>query len=233
MEYICIAVILGIFGGIYNSPIFCISIIITGSIIYIFLKIFEKKINYYNFDRNKINKYLLKKVIIMLLVSIITMLIIIGNGNRIDTIYEKDSKNNNRENIIFKSINGEKYIRINGRISAKKKLELGKDYVIIGRLEKYKEERNYMGFNQRLYMYSRSNYFKIIEHEEKIEEYISSKKSYNFGERLCEIYNDIAKQVLSGITRYRIKHRKVLEKYVKNNYLLEGIIVGDIDKRKV
>ena len=237
MEYICIAVILGIFGGIYNSPIFCISIIITGSIIYIFLKIFEKKINYYNFDRNKINKYLLKKVIIMLLVSIITMLIIIGNGNRIDTIYEKDSKNNSREyivsvtdkkegknrniyNIIFKSINGEKYIRINGRISAKKKLELGKDYVIIGRLEKY---------NQRLYMYSRSNYFKIIEHEEKIEEYISSKKNYNFGERLCEIYNDIAKQILSGITRYRIKHRKVLEKYVKNNYLLEGIIVGDID----
>ena len=246
MEYICIAVILGIFGGIYNSPIFCISIIITGSIIYIFLKIFDKKINYYNFDRNKINKYLLKKVMIMLLVSIITMLIIIGNENRIDTIYEKDSKNNNREyivsvtdkkegknrniyNIIFKSINGEKYIRINGRISAKKKLELGKDYVIIGRLEKYKEERNYMGFNQRLYMYSRSNYFKIIEHEEKIEEYISSKKNYNFGERLCEIYNDTAKQVLSGITRYRIKHRKVLEKYVKNNYLLEGIIVGDID----
>ena len=100
MEYICIAVILGIFGGIYNSPIFCISIIITGSIIYIFLKIFEKKINYYNFDRKKINKYLLKKVIIMLLVSIITMVIIIGNGNRIDTIYEKDSKNNSREYIV-------------------------------------------------------------------------------------------------------------------------------------
>ena len=55
------------------------------------------------------------------------------------------------------------------------------------------------------------------------------KKKYNFGERLCEIYNDTAKQVLSGITKYRIKHRKVLEKYVKNNYLLEGIIVGDID----
>ena len=148
MEYICIAVILGIFGGIYNSPIFCISIIITGSIIYIFLKIFEKKINYYNFDRNKINKYLLKKVIIMLLVSIITMLIIIGNGNRIDTIYEKDSKNNSREyivsvtdkkegknrniyNIIFKSINGEKYIRINGKniYQVRKAIILVKDYV--------------------------------------------------------------------------------------------------------
>ena len=31
-----------------------------------------------------------------------------------------------------------------------------------------------MGFNQRLYMYSRSNYFKIIEHEEKIEEYMKN-----------------------------------------------------------
>ena len=36
----------------------------------------------------------------MLLVSIITMVIIIGNENRIDTIYEKDSKNNSREYIV-------------------------------------------------------------------------------------------------------------------------------------
>ena len=33
-----------------------------------------------------------------------------------------------------------------------------------------------MGFNQRLYMYSKSNYFKIVEHDEKIQEYNNNDK---------------------------------------------------------
>jgi len=37
LEYICIAVILGIFGGIYNSPIFFIAIILLGILICILL----------------------------------------------------------------------------------------------------------------------------------------------------------------------------------------------------
>ena len=240
MEYICIAVILGIFGGIYNSPIFFIAIILTGILIYILLKIFEKRLEYYNIDRKKLNKYILKSIIIIVVVMLIMFLNVQNIERKINNIYEKDKKNDKGEyivsvidekkgkskttyTVIFKNINGVEDIRINGKIYAKKKMELGKDYIVRGRLEKYSNERNYMGFNQRLYMYSRSNYFKIIEHNENIEKIGLEKIS------IYSIYNDISKIVLSNISKYRIKHREVLEKYVKNKYLLEGIIVGDID----
>ena len=240
MEYICIAVILGIFGGIYNSPIFFIAIILTGILIYILLKIFEKRLEYYNIDRKKLNKYILKSIIIIVIVMLIMFLNVQKIERKINNIYEKDKKNDKGEYIvsvidekkgkskttytlIFKNINGLENIRINGKIYAKKKMELGKDYIVRGKLEKYSNERNYMGFNQRLYMYSRSNYFKIIEHNENIEKIGLEKIS------IYSIYNDISKMVLSNISKYRIKHREILEKYVKNKYLLEGIIVGDID----
>ena len=240
MEYICIAVILGIFGGIYNSPIFFIAIILLGILICILLKIFEKRLEYYNIDRKKLNKYILKSIIIMIIVMLIMFLNVQNIERKINNIYEKDKKNDKGEylvsvidekkgkskttyTVIFKNINGVEDIRINGKIYAKKKMELGKDYIIRGKLEKYNNERNYMGFNQRLYMYLRSNYFKIIEHNENIEKVGLNKVS------IYSIYNDISKTILSNISKYRIKHREVLEKYVKNKYLLEGIIVGDID----
>ena len=240
MEYICIAVILGIFGGIYNSPIFFIAIILSGILICILLKIFEKRLEYYNIDRKKLNKYILKSIIIMIIVMLIMFLNVQNIERKINNIYEKDKKNDKGEylvsvidekkgkskttyTVIFKNTNGLEDIRINGKIYAKKKMELGKDYIIRGKLEKYNNERNYMGFNQRLYMYSRSNYFKIIEHNENIEKVGLNKVS------IYSIYNDISKTILSNISKYRIKHREVLEKYVKNKYLLEGIIVGDID----
>ena len=240
MEYICIAVILGIFGGIYNSPIFFIAIILSGILICILLKIFEKRLEYYNIDRKKLNKYILKSIIIIVIVMLIMFLNVQKIERKINNIYEKDKKNDKGEYIvsvidekkgkskttytlIFKNINGLENIRINGKIYAKKKMELGKDYIVRGKLEKYSNERNYMGFNQRLYMYSRSNYFKIIEHNENIEKIGLEKIS------IYSIYNDISKIVLSNISKYRIKHREILEKYVKNKYLLEGIIVGDID----
>ena len=240
MEYICIAVILGIFGGIYNSPIFFIAIILSGTLICILLKIFEKRLEYYNIDRKKLNKYILKSIIIMIIVMLIMFLNVQNIERKINNIYEKDKKNDKGEylvsvidekkgkskttyTVIFKNINGVEDIRINGKIYAKKKMELGKDYIIRGKLEKYNNERNYMGFNQRLYMYSRSNYFKIIEHNENIEKVGLNKVS------IYSIYNDISKTILSNISKYRIKHREILEKYVKNKYLLEGIIVGDID----
>ena len=240
MEYICIAVILGIFGGIYNSPIFFIAIILSGILICILLKIFEKRLEYYNIDRKKLKKYILKSIIIMIIVMLIMFLNVQNIERKINNIYEKDKKNDKGEylvsviderkgkskttyTVIFKNINGLEDIRINGKIYAKKKMELGKDYIVRGKLEKYNNERNYMGFNQRLYMYSRSNYFKIIEHNENIEKIGLEKIS------IYSIHNDILKMVLSNISKYRIKHREVLEKYVKNKYLLEGIIVGDID----
>ena len=240
MEYICIAVILGIFGGIYNSPIFFIAIILSGILICILLKIFEKRLEFYNIDRKKLNKYILKSIIIIVIVMLIMFLNVQKIERKINNIYEKDKKNDKGEylvsvidekkgkskttyTVIFKNINGVEDIRINGKIYAKKKMELGKDYIIRGKLEKYNNERNYMGFNQRLYMYSRSNYFKIIEHNENIEKVGLNKVS------IYSIYNDISKTILSNISKYRIKHREVLEKYVKNKYLLEGIIVGDID----
>lgn len=240
MEYICIAVILGIFGGIYNSPIFFIAIILSGILICILLKIFEKRLEYYNIDRKKLNKYILKSIIIMIIVILIMFLNVQNIERKINNIYEKDKKNDKGEylvsvidekkgknkttyTVIFRNINGLEDIRINGKIYAKKKMELGKDYIVRGKLEKYSDERNYMGFNQRLYMYSRSNYFKIIEHNENIEKIGLEKIS------IYSIYNDISKIVLSNISKYRIKHREILEKYVKNKYLLEGIIVGDID----
>ena len=240
MEYICIAVILGIFGGIYNSPIFFIAIILSGILICILLKIFEKRLEYYNIDRKKLKKYILKSIIIMIIVMLIMFLNVQNIERKINNIYEKDKKNDKGEylvsviddrkgkskttyTVIFKNINGLEDIRINGKIYAKKKMELGKDYIVRGKLEKYNNERNYMGFNQRLYMYSRSNYFKIIEHNENIEKIGLEKIS------IYSIHNDISKMVLSNISKYRIKHREVLEKYVKNKYLLEGIIVGDID----
>ena len=240
MEYICIAVILGIFGGIYNSPIFFIAIILSGILICILLKIFEKRLEYYNIDRKKLKKYILKSIIIMIIVMLIMFLNVQNIERKINNIYEKDKKDDKGEylvsviderkgkskttyTVIFKNINGLEDIRINGKIYAKKKMELGKDYIVRGKLEKYNNERNYMGFNQRLYMYSRSNYFKIIEHNENIEKIGLEKIS------IYSIHNDISKMVLSNISKYRIKHREVLEKYVKNKYLLEGIIVGDID----
>ena len=240
MEYICIAVILGIFGGIYNSPIFFIAIILLGILIYILLKIFEKRLEFYNIDMKKLNKYILKSIIIIVIVMLIMFLNVQNIERKINNIYEKDKKNDKGEylvsvidekkgkskttyTVIFRNINGVEDIRINGKIYAKKKMELGKDYIIRGKLEKYNNERNYMGFNQRLYMYSRSNYFKIIEHNENIEKVGLNKVS------IYSIYNDISKTILSNISKYRIKHREVLEKYVKNKYLLEGIIVGDID----
>ena len=240
MEYICIAIILGIFGGIYNSPIFFIAIILSGILICILLKIFEKRLEYYNIDRKKLKKYILKSIIIMIIVMLIMFLNVQNIERKINNIYEKDKKNDKGEylvsvidekkgkskttyTLILKNINGLEDIRINGKIYAKKKMELGKDYIIRGKLEKYNNERNYMGFNQRLYMYSRSNYFKIIEHNENIEKVGLNKVS------IYSIYNDISKTILSNISKYRIKHREVLEKYVKNKYLLEGIIVGDID----
>ncbi|MBF0989353.1 MAG: ComEC/Rec2 family competence protein [Clostridiales bacterium] len=249
MEYICIAVILGIFGGIYNSPIFFIAIILSGILICILLKIFEKRLEYYNIDRKKLNKYILKSIIIMIIVILIMFLNVQNIERKINNIYEKDKKNDKGEylvsvidekkgknkttyTVIFRNINGVEDIRINGKIYAKKKMELGKDYIIRGKLEKYNNERNYMGFNQRLYMYSRSNYFKIIEHNENIEKVEDGKLKSKMGlERVSiyNIYNDISKTILSNISKYRIKHREVLEKYVKNKYLLEGIIVGDID----
>ena len=253
MEYICIAVILGIFGGIYNSPIFFIAIILSGILICILLKIFEKRLEFYNIDRKKLNKYILKSIIIIIIVMLIMFLNVQNIERKINNIYEKDKKNDKGEyivsvidekkgkskttyTVIFKNINGVEDIRINGKIYAKKKMELGKDYIIRGKLEKYNNERNYMGFNQRLYMYSRSNYFKIIEHNENIEKIedsnvsnIKSKTGVLGRVTIYSIYNDISKMVLSNISKYRIKHREILEKYVKNKYLLEGIIVGDID----
>ena len=249
MEYICIAVILGIFGGIYNSPIFFIAIILLGILICILLKIFEKRLEFYNIDMKKLNKYILKSIIIIVIVMLIMFLNVQKIERKINNIYEKDKKNDKGEyivsvidekkgkskttyTVIFKNINGLEDIRINGKIYAKKKMELGKDYIIRGKLEKYNNERNYMGFNQRLYMYSRSNYFKIIEHNENIEKVEDGKLKSKMGlERVSiyNIYNDISKTILSNISKYRIKHREVLEKYVKNKYLLEGIIVGDID----
>ena len=249
MEYICIAVILGIFGGIYNSPIFFIAIILSGTLICILLKIFEKRLEYYNIDRKKLNKYILKSIIIIIIVMLIMFLNVQNIERKINNIYEKDKKNDKGEylisvidekkgkskttyTVIFKNINGVEDIRINGKIYAKKKMELGKDYIIRGKLEKYNNERNYMGFNQRLYMYSRSNYFKIIEHNENIEKVEDGNLKSKIGLEkvsIYSIYNDISKIVLSNISKYRIKHREILEKYVKNKYLLEGIIVGDID----
>ena len=249
MEYICIAVILGIFGGIYNSPIFFIAIILSGILICILLKIFEKRLEYYNIDRKKLNKYILKSIIIIIIVMLIMFLNVQNIERKINNIYEKDKKNDKGEylvsvidekkgkskttyTVIFKNTNGLEDIRINGKIYAKKKMELGKDYIIRGKLEKYNNERNYMGFNQRLYMYSRSNYFKIIEHNENIEKVEDGNLKSKIGLEkvsIYSIYNDISKIVLSNISKYRIKHREILEKYVKNKYLLEGIIVGDID----
>ena len=249
MEYICIAVILGIFGGIYNSPIFFIAIILSGILICILLKIFEKRLEYYNIDRKKLKKYILKSIIIMIIVMLIMFLNVQNIERKINNIYEKDKKNDKGEylvsviderkgkskttyTVIFKNINGVEDIRINGKIYANKKMELGKDYIIRGKLEKYNNERNYMGFNQRLYMYSRSNYFKIIEHNENIEKVEDGNLKSKIGLEkvsIYSIYNDISRIVLSNISKYRIKHREILEKYVKNKYLLEGIIVGDID----
>ena len=240
MEYICIAVILGIFGGIYNSPIFFIIVILTGISIYILLAIFRKKIFNYNLDLKMISKYILKNIIIIIVIMLLMFLKIQNKEKQINDIYEIDKKSKNGEyivsiidkkkeknkstyTVIFKDINRIKNIRINGKIYLKKDLRLGKDYIVKAKLEKYNNERNYMGFNQRLYMYSRSNYFKIIEHNEKIEEYKKGVKDF------FDIYNDISKIILSNISKYRIKHREILEKYVRNKYLLEGIIVGDID----
>ena len=148
MEYICIAVILGIFGGIYNSPIFFIAIILSGTLICILLKIFEKRLEYYNIDRKKLNKYILKSIIIIIIVMLIMFLNVQNIERKINNIYEKAKKNDKGEylvsvidekkgkskttyTVIFKNINGVEDIRINGKIYAKKKMELGKDYICI------------------------------------------------------------------------------------------------------
>ena len=100
MEYICIAVILGIFGGIYNSPIFFIIVILTGISIYILLAIFRKKIFNYNLDLKMISKYILKNIIIIIVIMLLMFLKIQNKEKQINDIYEIDKKSKNGEYIV-------------------------------------------------------------------------------------------------------------------------------------
>lgn len=97
------------------------------------------------------------------------------------------------------------------------KLELFKKYNIKGRLEEFNEERNYKGFNSRLYNLSKEIYFKIESHNEKLE--------------LLENENIVSNWFLINI--YRIKEylkneiRELNYKYnFKNIGLIESIIYG-------
>ena len=100
MEYICIAVILGIFGGIYNSPIFFIIVILTGISIYILLAIFKNKIFNYNLDLKMIGKYILKNIIIIIVIMLLMFLKIQNKEKQINDIYEIDKKSKNGEYIV-------------------------------------------------------------------------------------------------------------------------------------
>ena len=100
MEYICLGIIFGILGGILNSPIFFIIVIILDSIIIICIYFFKNIIKNLGINKKRFLKYIIIKSIIIISIMMIMFLGIRKNEEIINEILKKDKNIEKGEYIV-------------------------------------------------------------------------------------------------------------------------------------
>ena len=100
MEYICLGIIFGILGGILNSPIFFIIVIILDSIIIICIYFFKNIIKNLGINKKRFLKYIIIKSIIIISIMMTMFLMIRKNEEKIDDILKKDKNIDKGEYIV-------------------------------------------------------------------------------------------------------------------------------------
>ena len=100
MEYICLGIIFGILGGILNSPIFFIIVIILDSIIIICIYFFKNIIKNLGINKKRFLKYIIIKSIIIISIMMIMFLVIRKNEENINDILKKDKNIDKGEYIV-------------------------------------------------------------------------------------------------------------------------------------
>lgn len=100
MEYICLGIIFGILGGILNSPIFFIIVIILDSIIIICIYFFKNIIKNLGINKKRFLKYIIIKSIIIISIMMIMFLVIRKNEEKINDILKKDKNIDKGEYIV-------------------------------------------------------------------------------------------------------------------------------------
>lgn len=100
MEYICLGIIFGIFGGILNSPIFFIIVIILDLIIIICIYFLKNIIKNFGINKKRFLKYIIIKSIIIISIMMIMFLGIRKNEEIINEILRKDKNIEKGEYIV-------------------------------------------------------------------------------------------------------------------------------------
>lgn len=156
----------------------------------------------------------------------------LGKGKYIVYFLDKRIQKNNKKYIvaILKS-NGEScYTTVFSEINTKKDYELGKIYLVKGRLEKYDFKRNYKGYNLRYANYSKKIYFKIINHNDNIQK----QNKYNKYNMLYSNTDNIflklilfKYKIMQKIFKYRSDFKVEVSKRFKNAAIIQGLIIAD------
>ena len=100
MEYICLGIIFGILGGILNSPIFFIIVIILDPIIIICIYFLKNIIKNFGINKKRFLKYIIIKSIIIISIMMIMFLVIRKNEEKINEILKKDKNIEKGEYIV-------------------------------------------------------------------------------------------------------------------------------------
>ncbi|MGP1608568.1 MAG: ComEC/Rec2 family competence protein [Clostridium sp.] len=148
----------------------------------------------------------------------------LGKGKYIVYFLDKRIQKNNKKYIvaILKS-NGENcYTTVFSEIQTKKDYELGKIYLVQGRLEKYDFKRNYKGYNLRYANYSKKIYFKIINHNDNIYKQNNSSIDNIFLKLIL-----FKHKIIQKILRYREDFKSEIAKRFKNSAIIQGLIIAD------
>ncbi len=179
MTYIYIGYLIGTYLGVYFkiSPLFLFSFFCIFFILLIFLNKQKSNLNLQIF----IKKYSFKLFIIMI-IAIIAMLKVKTIELKREQVFkeacfnqEKEQetkyivKITNKENLEYSNRYTGLLIRDKDNyqkkakliFNTKEKLLIAKTYEILGELEEFKEERNYKGFNEKKYYYSKRIDFKL------------------------------------------------------------------------
>ena len=100
MEYICLGIIFGILGGILNSPIFFIIVIILDPIIIICIYFLKNIIKNFGINKKRFLKYIIIKSIIIISIMMTMFLVIRKNEEKINEILKKDKNIDKGEYIV-------------------------------------------------------------------------------------------------------------------------------------
>lgn len=158
---------------------------------------------------------------------------IIERKENLNKFKKSNKKNNNnsyntyivkileiKENDKFKIM---KYINLGevyGRIKTLKKLEYGNTYSLNGVISPFEKERNYKGFNSKIYNNGLGIYYEISNHKNKIKEIVNSKTIIgNISETL-----DIIRW---KINEFKEKYAEHIKTKMKNSSIFIGLITGE------